>query len=61
MLNYQILNWKKLKTSVKNKAGAALRMSLKMFNRNDLPNELLLTTRQKNPQEMYLITKCQLI
>ena len=39
---------KKLKTAVKNKAGTALRMSSKMFNGNDLPYELLLTTRQKN-------------
>ena len=38
---------KKLKTGVKNKTGATLRMSLKMLNGNDLPNELLLTTRQK--------------
>ena len=38
---------KKLNTSVKNKTGAALRMSLKMFNENDLPHELLLTTKQK--------------
>ena len=38
---------KKLKTAVKNKTGAALRMSLKMFDKNDLPDELLLTTRQK--------------
>ena len=38
---------KKLKTAVKGKAGTALRISLKMFNGNDLPNELLLTTRQK--------------
>ena len=38
---------KKLKTSVKNKTGTTLRMSLKMFNGNDLPHELLLTTRQK--------------
>ena len=38
---------KKLKTAVKNKTGTALRMSSKMFNRNDLPHELLLTTRQK--------------
>ena len=38
---------KKLKTAVKNKTGATLRMSLKMFNGNDIPNELLLTTRQK--------------
>ena len=38
---------KKLKTAVKGKTGTALRISLKMFNRNDLPSELLLTTRQK--------------
>ena len=38
---------KKLKTAVKDKTGITLRMSLKMFNENDLPNELLLTTRQK--------------
>ena len=38
---------KKLKTSVKNKTGTTLRMSLKMLDRNDLPHELLLTTRQK--------------
>ena len=38
---------KKLKTAVKDKAGTTLRMSLKMFNGNDLPHELLLTRRQK--------------
>ena len=38
---------KKLKTAVKNKTGTALRISLKMFNRNDLPHDLLLTARQK--------------
>ena len=37
---------KKLKTAVKNKTGTTLRMSLKTFNGNDLPHELLLT-RQK--------------
>ena len=47
MLNYQIINQKKLKTAVKNKTGATLRISLKMFNGNNLPHELLLTTRQK--------------
>ena len=47
MLNYQILNWKKIKTAVKDKTGITLRMSLKMFNVKDLPHELLLTTRQK--------------
>ena len=38
---------KKLKTAVKNKTGTTLRISLKMFNGNNLPHELLLTTRQK--------------
>ena len=38
---------KKLKTAVKDKTGATLTMSLKMFNGNDLPHELLLTIRQK--------------
>ena len=39
---------KELKTAVKNKTGTALKMSLKMLDGNDLPDELLLTTRQKN-------------
>ena len=30
----------KLKTTVKNKTGATLRMSLKMFDRNNLPHDL---------------------
>ena len=38
---------KKLKTAVKDKTGTTLRISLKMFNGNDLPHELLLTARQK--------------
>ena len=38
---------KKLKTAVKNKTGTTLRMSSKMFDGNDLPHELLLTTQQK--------------
>ena len=38
---------KKLKAAVKNKTGTTLRMSLKMFDGNDLPHELLFTTRQK--------------
>ena len=37
----------KLKTAVKNKTATTLRMSSKMFDGNDLPHELLLTTRQK--------------
>ena len=39
---------KKLKTAVKNKTVTTLRMSLKMFSKNDLPHELLLTARQKS-------------
>ena len=38
---------KKIKTAVKNKTGTTLRINLKMFNGNNLPHELLLTTRQK--------------
>ena len=38
---------KKLKNSVKNKTRVTRRMSFKMFNGKDLPQELLLTTRQK--------------
>ena len=39
---------KKLKDAVKDNTGTTLRISLKMFNGNNLPHELLLTTRQKN-------------
>ena len=53
---------KKLKTALKNEIGATLRMGLKMFNENDLPPELLLTTRQKTKLiKKALITICQLI
>ena len=38
---------KKLKDTVKDNTGTTLTISLKMFNRNNLPHELLLTTRQK--------------
>ena len=38
---------KKLKTTAKNKTGTTLRISLKMFKGNNLPDELLLTIRQK--------------
>ena len=37
----------KLKTAVKNKTWKTLRISLTMFDGDDLPHELLLTTRQK--------------
>ena len=38
---------KKFKNTVKNKTGRTLRISLKMFNGNNLPHELLSITRQK--------------
>ena len=38
---------KKLKDALKNKTRTDLRISFKMFNGNDLPHEVLLTTRQK--------------
>ena len=38
---------KKLKTAVQDKTGTTLRMNLKMLDRNYLPHQLLLTTRQK--------------
>ena len=38
---------KKLKDAVKNNTGTSLRVSLKMFDGNNLRHELLLTTRQK--------------
>ena len=36
----------KLKSAVKTKQGTTSRMSARMFNGNNLPHELLLTTRQ---------------
>ena len=51
MAEYSKVNVKlsneQLKTAVKNKAEKSLRINLKMFDVNDLPHELLLTTRQK--------------
>ena len=38
---------KKLKDAVTNNTGTTLRISLKMFDGNNLPHELLLMTRQK--------------
>ena len=37
----------KLKTAIKITQGLTLRMNIKMFNGNNLPHEMLLTTRQK--------------
>ena len=41
---------KNLKTADKFKTGTTLRMSLKILDGNDLPDELLLTTRRKTKQ-----------
>ena len=38
---------KKLKDVIKGNTGTTLRINFKMFNENDLPHELLLTTRQE--------------
>ena len=47
LTNLQLSKLKKqLKKAVKNNDGATLRMSIKIFNKEDLPHELLLTTRQ---------------
>ena len=55
MVKYNKINVKlsdsqfnKLKTAAKNKTGTTLGMNIKMFNWNNLPHELLLTTRKKN-------------
>ena len=39
---------KKLKTAVKNKTGAPLRMSFKMFDGNDLPSRIVTDNKTKN-------------
>ena len=51
MVEYNTVNAKlsdsqlnKLKKTVKNKQGTTLRMNVNMFNGNNLPHELLLTT-----------------
>ena len=54
MVKYNKLNVKlsdlqlnKLKSAVKNHTGVTLRMSMKAFEGNNLPHELLLATSQK--------------
>ena len=53
MVEYNTINAKlsdsqlnKLKSAVKNKQGKTLRMNARMFGANNLPQDLLLTTRQ---------------
>ena len=54
MVEYNKINVKlsdsqlnKLKPAVKNQTGVTLRTSIKIFEENNIPHELLLTTRQK--------------
>ena len=53
-----------LQTAAKNQTGVTLRMNIKMLNGNNLPDELLLTTRQKpklrNPFEHNMSTDIKL-
>ena len=58
MVDYSEVNVKitdtqleKLKTASKNNTGTTLRRSLRLFDENDLPHELLLTTRQKKAKK----------
>ena len=53
MVEYNTVNAKlsnsqlnKLKSAIKSNEGTTLRMNARMFNGNNLPHELLLTTRQ---------------
>ena len=53
---------KKLKDAVSNNTGTNFKINLKMFNVDNLPHELLFTTRQKKEKkEMLLIIIDQLI
>ena len=47
-INYKLTNVQlnKLKKAVKSNEGATLRLGIKNFNKDELPHELLLTTRQ---------------
>ena len=67
MVEYSKVNGKlsdiqlrKLKTAVKDKKGTTLRISLNMFNGNDLPHELLLTTRLRNAFNNNILTDLKL-
>ena len=53
MVEYSQVNWKltnvqlnKFKKAVKSNEGLTLRLCIKNFNKDELPHELLLTTRQ---------------
>ena len=68
MVEYNKINVKlpdsqlnKLKSAVKNQTGVALRMNMKMFEANKLPQELFLTARQKNKLRNAFENNIQLI
>ena len=54
MLEYSVVNVQlsnsqlnKLEDALRNRTGTTLRMNIRIFNGNNLPHELLLTTRQR--------------
>ena len=51
----------KLKSAVKNRQDLTLRMNITIFNGNNLPHELILTTRQNTKLRNAFETICQLI
>ena len=65
-VNAKLLNSQlnKLKSAVKNKQGTTLRMNARMFNSDNLPHELLWTTKQttklRNPSENNMLTDIKL-
>ena len=61
-LNVKLSNvhLEKLKTSVKDKTGAALRMGLKIFEGGYLPHKLFLTTRHKTKLRKALMNNMQI-
>ena len=68
MVEYSKINCKltnvqlnKLKKVVKSNEEATLRLSIKKFNKDETPHELLLTTRQNTKLRMLLIIIQQLI
>ena len=48
---------KKLKDAVSNNTGTTSKISLKMFNGNNLPHELLLTTRKELLEQLKMRQK----
>ena len=55
------LQLNKLNKATKNDEGITLRIGVKIFNKEDLPHELLLTTRQNTKLRNAIKIICQLI